>query len=163
MPFWIAAAIVAGSAYTANEARKSRVQAEQQQKQALAQQQADAEAMRARFAEQSSIFSRQAGSLEEQSRIAKDQLATAQAALSQNVKSYETGLSQHQQARLEMEQKAKETQAAIDEQRRKAAETEATQLRARTRGGRRMLLSQERLNPELGVTSESLGTGLMIQ
>lgn len=159
----VALAILAGAAYTANEARKSRVQAEQQQKQALAQQQADAEAMRTRIAEQSAVFGRQAGALEEQAKIAKDQLATAQSALSQNVKSYETGLSQYQQARLEMEKKAQEAQAAIDEQRRKAAEQEATQLRARTRGGRRMLLSQERLNPELGLSSETLGTGLMIQ
>jgi chromosome segregation ATPase len=158
----IALAVVAGAAYTASEARKARRDAEREQAAALQQQSKDAELMRARIAEQSQIYSRQAGALEEQARIAKDQLATAQEALSQNVKSYETGLSQYQQARLEMEQKARETQAAIDEQRRKAAETEATQLRARTRGGRRMLLSQERLNPELGIENPSLGTGLGI-
>lgn len=158
----IALAIVAGAAYTASEARKARRDAELQQQQALQQQSKDAEAMRARIAEQSQIYSRTAGALEEQARIAKDQLAVAQESLSQNVKSYETGLSQYEQARLEMEQKARETQAAIDEQRRKAAETEATQLRARTRGGRRMLLSQERLNPELGIENPSLGTGLGI-
>lgn len=163
MPWIIAAAILGGAAYTANEANKARRQAEQQQQQLLAQQKSDAEAMRAKLSEQSSIYGRQAGALEEQARIAKDQLANAQATLSQNVKSYETGLSQYQQARIEMEQKAKEAQAAIDEERRKAAEQQATQLRARTRGGRRALLSQERLMPELGITSESLGNGMMIQ
>ncbi len=161
MPF-IALAIVAGAAYTASEARKSRRDAEREQAAALQQQSKDAELMRARIAEQSQIYSRTAGALEEQAKIAKGQLATAQDALSQNVKAYETGLSQYETARLEMENKARETQAAIDEERRKAAEIEATQLRARTRGGRRMLLSQERLNPELGIESPSLGTGLGI-
>lgn len=163
MPWIIAAAIFAGTAYTANEASKARRQAEQQQQQLLAQQKSDAEAMRTKLSEQSAIYGRSAGALEEQARLAKDQLATAQAALSQNVKSYETGLSQYQQARIEMEQKSKDTQKQIDEERRKAAEQQATQLRARTRGGRRALLSQERLTPELGVSSESLGSGMMIQ
>ncbi len=158
MPF-IALAIVAGAAYTASEARKARKDAELQQQLALQQQSSDAEKMRARIAEQSKIYGRQAGALEEQAKIAKGQLATAQEALSLNVKSYETGLSQYETARLEMEKRAQETQAAIDEQRRKAAQIEATQLYARTRGGRRMLLSQERLSPELGIESPSLKPG----
>lgn len=163
MAGWVAGAIVLSTLYTANQASKARRDAEQQQQQLLAQQKSDAEAMRTKLSEQSAIYGRQAGALEEQARIAKDQLSTAQAALSQNVRSYETGLSQYQQARTEMEQKSKETQRAIDEERRKAAEQQATQLRARTRGGRRALLSQERLMPELGVNSESLGSGMMIQ
>lgn len=163
MAGWVAGAIILSTAYTASQASKARRDAERQQQQLLAQQKSDAEAMRARVAEQSAIYGRQAGALEEQASIAKQQLATAQAALSQNVKEYETGLSQYQQARMEMEQKAKDTQKQIDEERRKAAEQQATQLRARTRGGRRALLSQERLMPELGVNSETLGSGMMIQ
>ena len=61
-----------------------------------------------------------------------------------------------------MERKAQEVQAAADEERRKAAQSEASALRARTRGGRRSLLSQERLTPELGVTGSQLGTGMML-
>lgn len=160
MPWIIGAAILAGSVYTASEARKSRKDAEAQQRQALQQQADDAAAFRTKLSEQSAIYGRQAGALEEQAKIAKDQLANAQAQLSQNVKAYETGLSQYEASRLEMEKKAKETQAAIDEERRKAGEQQATQLRARTRGGRRALLSQERLTPELGVTQDTLGTGM---
>jgi hypothetical protein len=61
-----------------------------------------------------------------------------------------------------MENKAREVQAAADEERRKAAAAEASALKARTRGGRRSLLSQERLTPELGVTGPQLGTGMML-
>jgi len=160
MPFFIAAAVLAGAAYQSNEARKARIAAEDSQKKALAQQAADAAAFRAKLTEQTSVYNRQAGALEEQAKIAKSQLETAQSQLSQNVKEYETGLSQYEQSRLEMEKKAKETQAQIDEERRKAAEQQATQLRARTRGGRRALLSQERLTPELGVTTDTLGSGM---
>jgi len=54
-------------------------------------------------------------------------------------------------------------QAAADEERRKAAASEASALRARTRGGRRSLLSQERMTPELGVEATTLGSGMRIQ
>jgi hypothetical protein len=54
-------------------------------------------------------------------------------------------------------------QAAADEERRKAAASEASALKARTRGGRRALLSQERLTPELGVTSAELSSGMRLQ
>jgi hypothetical protein len=54
-------------------------------------------------------------------------------------------------------------QAAADEERRKAAQQEASALRARTRGGRRSLLSQERMTPELGVEQAMLGSGMRMQ
>jgi hypothetical protein len=171
MPFIIAGAILLGSAYTANEARKSRRDAEAQQRKAIEQQTADQQAFRTKLSEQTAVFSRQAGSLEEQARLAKEQLATTTKAMSEqlsvaqdqlalNTKAYETGVSQYQASRMEMERKAKEIQGQIDEERRKAAETQATQLRARTRGGRRALLSQERLTPELGITQDTLGAGM---
>jgi hypothetical protein len=62
-----------------------------------------------------------------------------------------------------MEKKAKEVQAAADEERRKAAQSEASALTARTRGGRRALLSQERLTPELGITSAEFSRGMRLQ
>jgi len=171
MPFWIAAAIIGSAAYTANESRKARRDAESQQQQALQKQAEDQQAFRAKLTEQTSVFGRQAGALEEQARLAKDQLAATTKAMSEqlsvaqdqlalNTKAYETGVSQYEASRMEMERKAKEIQGQIDEERRKAAETQATQLKARTRGGRRALLSQERLTPELGITQDTLGAGM---
>ena len=167
----IAAAILAGSAYQANEARKSRKDAEAQQRTALEKQAADQAAFRQTLSDQTSVFGRQAGALEEQARLAKEQLATttkqmseqlsvAQDQLALNTKAYESGVSQYEASRMEMERKAKEIQGQIDEERRKAAEQQATQLKARTRGGRRALLSQERLTPELGITQDTLGAGM---
>jgi hypothetical protein len=171
MPFFIAAAIIGSAAYTANESRKARREAESQQRAALERQAADQAAFQTKLSEQTSVFGRQAGALEEQSRLAKEQLASTTKAMSEqlsvaqdqlalNTKAYESGVSQYEASRMEMERKAKEIQGQIDEERRKAAEQQATQLKARTRGGRRALLSQERLTPELGVTQDTLGAGM---
>lgn len=148
MPLWIAGAILAGSAYQANEARKSRRDAERQQTQLLAQQKADADAMRGEVARQTAEYSRQSASLQQQAELAKQQFEQQQLTYQEN--------------KLSMEKKAKEVQAAADEERRKAAAQEASALKARTRGGRRSLLSQERLTPELGITSPTLGGDMRI-
>jgi hypothetical protein len=62
-----------------------------------------------------------------------------------------------------METKAKEVQAAAEEERRKAAASEASALKARTRGGRRSLLSKERMDSELGLGMTTLGSGMTVQ
>jgi hypothetical protein len=124
----IAAAIIGGSLYQANEARRARKGAEEQQTRALMQQQRDAAAMREELARQTLEYSKQYG-----------------------------------ENKAAMEAKAKEVQAAAEEERRKAAESEASALKARTRGGRRSLLSQERMNSELGIGSTTLGSGMMVQ
>jgi len=156
-------ALFAGSSINAaNQAARARREATANQQAALQQQQEQAVRLNEKLAEQSAMFGRSAGALEEQSRIAREQLKTAQDAYSQNVKEFETGLTQYQQSRLEMAQKAAETQKQIDDERRRAAEQQATQLRARQRGGRRMLLSQERESPELGVLAQALGSGMRI-
>ena len=62
-----------------------------------------------------------------------------------------------------MEKKAKEVQAAADEERRKAAASEASALKARTRGGRRSLLSGERMDAELGIATDLSGGGMRLQ
>jgi hypothetical protein len=171
MSYWISGAILLTGAYTANEARKSRKDAEAQQRKALEQQAADQQEFRTTLANQTEVFNRQAGSLESQAKTARDtlaettkqmsaQLSVAQDQLALNTKAYETGVTQYEASRMEMERKAKEIQGQIDEERRKAAEQQATQLRARTRGGRRALLSQERLTPELGITQDTLGAGM---
>jgi len=144
----IAAAIIGGSLYQANEARRARKGAEDQQRQALMQQQRDAAAMREELARQTLEYSKQGASLEQQAKLAKQQFETAQLQYGEN--------------KAAMEAKAKEVQAAAEEERRKAAAAEASALKARTRGGRRSLLSQERMNSELGIGSTTLGSGMMV-
>jgi len=148
MPFFVAAAIVGTGLYTASEARAARSEAERQQKKALAAQEIQAAAMRGEVAKQTAEFSKQSASLQQQANLAKEQFAASQ--------------SQYAENKLSMESKAREVQAAADEERRKSAMQEASALKARTRGGRRSLLSQERMNPELGITAGQLGTGMMV-
>jgi hypothetical protein len=149
MPFYIAGAILLSSAYTANEARKSRKQAEDDQRTMLAQQASDQAAMRLELGKQTAEYAKQGASLEQQANIAREQFATSQ-------QNYQTN-------KLEMENKAKEVQAAADEERRKAAAAEASALRARTRGGRRSLLSGERMDAELGMGMDLGSAGMRIQ
>lgn len=148
MAGWIAAAVLASTAYQANEARKARGAAARNQALQLQQQEADAAAMREAVAAQTAAYGRQAASLQSQAETARQAFQASQL--------------QYQENKLAMENKAREVQAAADEQRRLAAQSEASAIRARTRGGRRSLLSQERLTPELGVTSSQLGTGMML-
>jgi len=149
MPIYIASAILLSSAYTANEARKSRKQAEDDQRTMLAQQAADQAAMRLELGKQTAEYAKQGASLEQQASIAREQFAASQ-------QNYQTN-------KLEMEKKAKEVQAAADEERRKAAAAEASALRARTRGGRRSLLSGERMDAELGLGMDLGSAGMRIQ
>jgi len=149
MAIYIASAILLSSAYTANEARKSRKQAEDDQRTMLAQQASDQAAMRLELGKQTAEYAKQGASLEQQANIAREQFATSQ-------QNYQTN-------KLEMENKAKEVQAAADEERRKAAAAEASALRARTRGGRRSLLSGERMDAELGMGMDLGSAGMRIQ
>jgi len=135
--------------YSAYEGRKARIDAEKAQKRALQQQTIDAEAMRTEVAKQTAEYAKQSTSLQQQSDIARQQFDAAQL--------------QYKENKMAMEQKAQEVQAAVDEERRKAAASEASALKARTRGGRRSLLSQERMTPELGVESISLSPGMRLQ
>jgi len=149
MAIYIASAILLSSAYTASEARKSRQQAERDQRTMLAQQASDQAAMRLELGKQTAEYAKQGASLEQQANIAREQFATSQ-------QNYQTN-------KLEMERKAKEVQDAADEERRKAAAAEASALRARTRGGRRSLLSGERMDAELGLGMDLGSAGMRIQ
>lgn len=149
MAVYIASAILLSSAYTASEARKSRQQAERDQRTMLAQQASDQAAMRLELGKQTAEYAKQGASLEQQANIAREQFATSQ-------QNYQTN-------KLEMERKAKEVQDAADEERRKAAAAEASALRARTRGGRRSLLSGERMDAELGLGMDLGSAGMRIQ
>ena len=145
----IALAVLLGSGYTANESRKARRSAERNQEKALLQQQADAEAMRTEMSRQTAEYAKQGASLEQQANVARQQFDTAQ--------------TQYKENKAAMETKAKEVQTAAEEERRKAAASEASALKARTRGGRRSLLSQERMDSELGLGMTTLGSGMMVQ
>lgn len=148
MAGWVAAAVIGSSLYTANEASNARKAAEREQRKALAAQEAQAAAMRGEVAKQTAEYSKQSAALQQQANLAKEQFAASQA--------------QYAESKLAMDAKAREVQSAADEERRKSAMQEASALRARTRGGRRSLLSQERMTPELGVTAGQLGTGMMV-
>jgi len=76
---------------------------------------------------------------------------------------FESSQTNYANNKLEMEKKAKEVQAAADEERRKAAAAEASALKARTRGGRRSLLSGERMDAELGVATDLSNGGMRLQ
>ena len=149
MPFYIAAAIIGSTAYTANQARKSRQQAENDQRTMLAQQVSDQAAMRLELGKQTAEYAKQGASLEQQAQTARQQFEQSQANYATN--------------KLDMERKAKEVQAAADEERRKAAAAEASALRARTRGGRRSLLSGERMDAELGMVADLNSPGMRLQ
>ncbi len=142
-------ALAIGVGYNAYEGRKARKSAERQQERALAQQKIDAEAMRSEVARQTAEYSKQSTSLQQQSDLARQQFDSQQL--------------QYKENKLAMENKAREVQAAADEERRKAAASEASALKARTRGGRRSLLSQERMTAELGIEAPALGSGMRMQ
>ena len=149
MSYFISGAIILSTAYNAGEARKSRKQAENDQRTLLAQQATDQAAMRLELGKQTAEYSKQGAALEQQAQTARQQFESSQL-------NYQTN-------KLEMERKAKEVQAAADEERRKAAASEASALKARTRGGRRSLLSGERMDAELGIPIDLGGGGMRIQ
>lgn len=148
MTYFISGAIILSTAYNAGEARKSRKQAESDQRTLLAQQATDQAAMRLELGKQTAEYAKQGASLEQQANTARQQFETSQATYASN--------------KLEMDKKSKEVQAAADEERRKAAAAEASALKARTRGGRRSLLSGERMDAELGVAMDLGSPGMRI-
>lgn len=144
---WLLAALAAGSVYQASEARKARKQAGEFQIQELQRQAEDAVKMREAIDKQTTAYQGMGASLQQQAETAR--------------RSFEASQAQYQENKLQMERQAAEVQKMAEEERRKAAAAEATALRARTRGGRRALLSQERMTPELGIPATQLGVSGM--
>jgi hypothetical protein len=134
--YWIAAATLAGSVYQASEASKAAAKARNQ---------AAAEARTATAQMQQQIAAQQ-----EQAKVARERLSA------------ETAKYSEQKASLEAEAKA--TAATLEAERRKLGEEESSKLRARVRSGRRALLSDVRINPEMGVlgadTAGTLGASM---
>lgn len=123
MPFWIAAAVLGGSFYQAEQASKAAKKAR------------DASAAEARKA--SAQMQEQISAQQEQAKVARERLSA------------ETAKYAEQKASLEAEAKA--TASTLEAERRKLGEEESSKLRARVRSGRRALLSDVRINPEMGL------------
>ena len=138
MAYFVAGSILLSSAYSADQARKSRRQAESDQRTMLAQQASDQAAMRLELSKQTAEYAKQGASLEQQAQTARQQ--------------FETSQQQYANNKLEMDKKAKEVQAAAD----------ASSLKARTRGGRRSLLSGERMDAELGIATDLSNGGMRL-
>jgi hypothetical protein len=122
MPFWISMAILGGSAYQADRARKSANEARRmaQTESAAAQKMADAQLL-----EQ-----------QKQTSIAKERLSA------------ET--SRYAEQKGAMEAEAMRIAKELEDERRRMGQEESAKMKARARGGQRALLSEQRLTPELG-------------
>jgi chromosome segregation ATPase len=85
-----------------------------------------------------------------------------QAGIARERLDYDMAKSREDRARLDAE--AKKIADELEAEQRKMAKAESSRMSSMRRGGRRALLSQERLNPELGLTAygDMLGTGVNI-
>lgn len=149
MAYWIAGAVLFTGAVNASQANQMRKDAQRQQRDALTAQQQQSEAMRLQVQQQTEAYRQSGAALQQQADTARQAFQQQQL--------------QYQENKLAMENKAREVQAAADEERRRAAAAEASSLRARTRGGRRSLLSQERMDAELGMDMSLGGGGARLQ
>lgn len=133
MPF-IALAILAGTAYQANQQRKAASEAKDQ------------------AARASEVASRQ---MEAQVRAQQEQAQVARETLSSSI-------AKNMQDRADLEKQAKSAADSIEADRRALAEQEASRIKAMRRSGSRSLLSDARLNAELGLGGgdSTLGAGL---
>lgn len=133
MPF-IALAVLAGSAYMANQQRRAADDARNQ-----------AAAASARAAEQ---MNAQIKAQQEQAQVARETLSNS--------------ISKNLEDRATLDKQAKDAADSIEADRRQLAEQEASKMKAMRRSGSRALLSDARLNPELGLGggNTTLGAGL---
>lgn len=123
MAFWISAAMLAGSVYQADRARKTAKEARlvAEREAAVTERQTQA---------QIELQQQQAG-------IAKERLAAETAKYAE-----QKGAMEAEAARI-----AKE----MEDERRRLGQEESAKMKARARGGQRALLSEQRLTPELGM------------
>lgn len=133
---WLAFAVFAGSAYQANQQRKA------------------ADSARADAARESTKAAQMA---EQQLAVQREQASIARERLNAEV-----GKNAEERARLDTQ--AKKMADDLEAQQREYAEQESQRLKIARRGGRRSLLSDQRLNSELGIggADNQLGIGLMV-
>lgn len=147
------------------EAQKARDQAAaeaQKNRELVMQQMADARAANAAALEQqksqaaASLQQAQLSAQQQQqlmSTLSAQQQAAAEAAKAQLAQQAQ----QYAENKAAMEKQAADQAAALDAERRKIAERESAQMTARRRAGRRALLSEARLTPELGISGNQYG------
>lgn len=135
MPF-IALAVLGASLYSAQQQRKAASQAKDQ----AAQQNAQA-----------------AAQMEKQIAAQRAQADVARATL-------DNSIAQSAQQKAKLEAEAQAASDSLDAERRKLGEAEAARLKSLRRSGSRSLLSDSRLNPELGLMngSDTLGSGVSV-
>lgn len=135
MPF-IALAVLAGSAYQATQQRNAANQAR-------------AEAQRANMIATQQM-EQQINVQREQAKIARDRMA------------YE--IEQNASNKAELDKQAKQMADDLEAEKRRMGEQEASRLKSMRRSGSRSLLSDARLNPELGLgtSSDTFGSGTQI-
>jgi hypothetical protein len=129
MGLWIAAATLLGSAYQADTARRSAKDARLV---------AEREAAAAERATQAQIEQQQ-----QQTAIASERLKMETARYSEQ--------------KSTMEKEAQRIASELDAERRRTGAEESGKMKARVRGGKRALLSDERLAPELGLLGSGMG------
>ena len=147
-------------------ARQAREQAAQQAQAAQAQAAADAAAARqiqldqlnAQKADSAARLQQIQLSAQEQQKLMQNLTAQQQQAANAAMLQLQEQQKQYQEQKLTMEKQAADQAAALEAERRKIAERESAQMAARRRSGRRSMLSEARLNPELGVTDQTTET-----
>ena len=129
MALYLAGAMLLGSAYQAKTARDM------------------AKDARRAAERESAILERQTQQQieiqQEQSKIAKDRLATETA--------------RYAEQKSTMEKESQRIASELDAERRRLGQEESSKMKARIRGGKRALLSDERLTPELGMLGAGTG------
>lgn len=143
VPYVMAAAAVK----TAYDANKARQEAKAMNAAALTQQQEQAKIAQENASAMQSQMEAQTRAQEAAAAAAREQLAAQQA--------------KYAEEKASMEAEAKKRAEELEAQRRDMAEREAGRLKARIRGGRRALLSDARLNPEVGMLGGGTNMGTM--
>lgn len=144
-------------------ARQAREQAAQQAQAANAQAAADAAAARkiqldqlnAQKSDSAARLQQLQLSAQQQQQLMQNLTAQQQQAANAAMLQLNEQQKQYQEQKLSMEKQAADQAAALETERRKIAERESAQMAARRRSGRRSMLSEARLNPELGVTDQA--------
>jgi hypothetical protein len=123
MPFWISMAVLGGTLYQADVARRNAKDAERAA-------QREAKIVQEQTEQQIAIQ-------QEQSNIAKERL--------------EAETAKYAEQKATMEAEAARISKELEDERRRMGAEESSKMRARIRGGQRALLSSQRLNPETGL------------
>ena len=131
MSLYIAGAMLLGSAYQASEARKSAKDARR-------------------------VAEREAATLERSTAAQIEQQQQQTAVATERLK-MET--SRYAEQKSTMEKEAERIASELDAQRRQMGAEDSSKMKARIRGGKRALLSEERLNPELGMLGAGISYG----